>query len=129
LTEVETKQIPTTEAAVVVPVPPGAVRFLTIFPVTVALEVDMKIPATCVPDVAAAAVLCNELDMVPPIILLDSVVATVDEVFNLRPYTLAAPVLVFETVIPPILLLFAVQASTLKLKIPITSEAEVDPEA
>jgi hypothetical protein len=49
LTEELTKAIPTTEAAVVVPVPPAAVRFRIVLLVNVPSEVDEKIPTTWEP--------------------------------------------------------------------------------
>ena len=79
------KSIPTTEAAVVVPVPPGAVKLRIVFEVKVAMEVETKIPETWVPAVAAAAVLCSEFATVPPTKLLEMVDVTELLVFNLIP--------------------------------------------
>ena len=64
-----------------------------------------------------------ELATVPPTLFPVRVVVTDDDVFNLIPYALAAPAPPFAEVIPPMLLLFAVHPSRLKLNMPITSAA------
>src|SRR5436190_11284915 len=87
-TELLTNAIPTTDAAVVVPVPPAAERFRTVLSVTVASEVERKIPATWLP--VAEEVLCNEFATVPPTVLFWIMEVTVVDVFNRIPYTFAA---------------------------------------
>ena len=93
--------MPATEEDVPVPVPPGAVKLRMVLPVNVAIELVTKIPTTCVPAVAAAAILCKEFTK-----FSERFVATVDEVFTLSPKTLAAPVLVLAAVILKRTLLF-----------------------
>ena len=83
LAEEAAMQMPTTEAEVVVPVPPAAVMFLTVFPEIVPMGAEFKIPFTMVP--AAVDVLEIELATVPPIVLFWQVKVTPEPVFTRIP--------------------------------------------
>src|SRR5438105_1191411 len=118
--------IPMTEAAVVVPVPPGAVRLRIVLPLIVPMGKSFLMPCTVVP--VAALVLCNELATVPPTVLFWQVKVTVDPVLTRMPKMLAAAgvALVLPAVMPPMLLLFTVQLLDPKLKMAITSDELLD---
>jgi hypothetical protein len=115
--------IPATEAELVVPVPPAADRFLTMFPVIVAAGALFRMPFTMVP--VAVLVLWTELAMFPPTVLLLQLHVTPEPVKQRIPYTFEAPVLLLLAEIPPTLLLSVVQALDPILYIPITSLADV----
>ena len=74
----------------------------------------------------AVEVLCKELATVPPTKFELTVVVAVLSVFNRMPYTFAAPVLLFDAVIPPIVLFWTVQLLEPKLKIAIASLADAE---
>lgn len=106
------------------PVPPAAVRFRMVLEVNVPMGLLLRIPLTIVP--VAVEVEFIELAMFPPTVLLLQVQVTPEPVLQRMPYKLAAPVLELLTVIPPILLLLVTQFDEPKLKMPITSAAEVE---
>ena len=113
---VDVRNIPMTDALVVVPVPLLLVRLRTVLVVQVEIALLVIIPITC----ELAPVEVNEIEsaMVPPTLLDVALNALVVLVLALKPMMSnvpEAPRLVTE--MPPMLLVFAVQSSTLKLKI------------